>query len=72
MMAIKLSALPPDLRRLVLEQTGIRSAAPAARRLRPAAIERRLSRVCSCLFEMFRPDGNYPARCDGCGHEWPR
>ncbi len=63
-MAIKLSALPPDLRRLVLERAGVK---PPARRARPAAIRARLPKTCPCGFEMFRPDGRYPGRCDGCG-----
>lgn len=68
-MAIKLSALPPDLQRLVLAQAGMKS---PARRPRAAAIRPRLPKHCTCGFEMFRPDGHYPDRCDGCGGEWPR
>jgi len=68
-MAIKLSSLPPDLQRLVLEQTGMK--APPKRRPRAAQIKCQLERVCSCGFQMFRPDGNYPDSCDGCGCDWP-
>jgi hypothetical protein len=70
-MAIKLSDLPPELRRLVLAEAGLKPTAPQ-RRPRILRTTPRLSRVCSCLFEMFRPDGDYPDRCDGCGGEWPK
>jgi hypothetical protein len=69
-MAIKLSSLPPDLQRLVLAQAGMK--APPKRQPRRSAIPCRLERVCRCGFQMFRPDGNYPDCCDGCGCEWPR
>ncbi len=71
-MAIKLSDLPPDLRRRVMAEAGLKPSAPALRRPRPVRTTPRLSRVCSCLFEMFRPDGDYPDRCDGCGAAWPQ
>jgi len=67
-MAIKLSALPADLQRLVLQRAGVKA---SARRPRPAAIRTRLPKVCPCGFEMYRPDGVYPDRCDGCGDAWP-
>lgn len=68
-MSIKLSALPPDVQRLVLQQAGRRA---PARRKASKPIPAHLERVCSCLFEMFRPDGNYPDECPGCGRAWPR
>jgi hypothetical protein len=71
-MGIKLSALPPELRRLVLEAAGPGSTAPPRRKPRAAADRVRLGRICSCLFEMFRPDGVYPEHCDGCGRPWPQ
>jgi hypothetical protein len=67
-MAIKLSALPPDLQRLVLQQAG---AGAPVRRPRTAAKRTRLPKSCPCGFEMYRPDGRYPDRCDGCGSAWP-
>ena len=67
-MGIRLSDLPPELRRRVLAETGT---APAARRPRTAAPQRHLERLCACGFEMFRPDGQYPDDCDGCGAPWP-
>jgi len=70
-MGIRLSDLPPDLRRRVLEDAGIAKApAPVRRPKAPRPVDR-LSRVCACRFEMFRPDGNYPDHCDGCGAAWP-
>jgi hypothetical protein len=63
-MAIKLSALPADLQRLVLQRAGVKV---PARRPRPAAIRTRLPKTCPCGFEMYRPDGRYPDHCDGCG-----
>jgi hypothetical protein len=68
-MAIKLSSLPPDLRRLVLAQAGMK---PSVRRPKAAPVRHHLPRVCSCGFEMYRPDGHYPEACDGCGLDWPR
>jgi hypothetical protein len=70
-MGIKLSTLAPELRRRILEQAGLKPAAPVRRRPRPAAAPARLMRVCSCRCEIFRPEGNYPERCDGCGKKWP-
>jgi hypothetical protein len=67
-MAIKLSSLPPELQQLVLRQAGLK---PAVRRPAPAARRTRLPKSCSCGFEMYRPDGCYPDRCDGCGEPWP-
>lgn len=66
-MAIKLSALPPDVRRLVLAQAGMK---PGVRRPRSAPRRTRLPQSCPCGFEMYRPDGRYPDRCDGCGEPW--
>jgi hypothetical protein len=67
-MAIKLSSLPADVQRLVLAQAGLKA---PARRFRSPALRTRLPKVCSCGFEMYRPDGRYPDRCDGCGGAWP-
>lgn len=67
-MKIRLSDLPPDLQRRVLEESGLKPAAPRPRRAaRPA--KSGLMRVCSCRCEIFRPDGNYPETCDGCGRK---
>ena len=68
-MAIKLSALPPDVQRFVLQQAGMK---PATRRPRVTAKRTRLPKSCRCGFEMYRPDGVYPDRCDGCGEPWRR
>jgi hypothetical protein len=72
-MGIKLSDLPPELRARVLEAAGPGSDPAALPRRKPRAEPRqvRLGRICSCLFEMFRPDGVYPDHCDGCGRPWP-
>jgi hypothetical protein len=68
-MAIRISDLPPELRRQLLDQT---APAPVARRPRRKAPPRSgLMRVCSCRCEIFRPDGIYPEACDGCGQKWP-
>lgn len=69
-MAIRLSDLPKDLQRQVLDQLGEKS--PAPRKARVAKVKSRLMRVCpTCRFEIFRPDGNYPEDCDSCGTPWP-
>ena len=71
-MALRLSDLPKDLQRQVLDQIGETSAAPARRKPRAAAVKSRLMKVCpACRYEIFRPDGIYPERCDGCGGRWP-
>jgi len=70
-MDIKLSALPPELQRRLLQEMGPRTAAAGPRRPAPAKKQpSRLMRVCSCRFEIFRPDGDYPEHCDGCGKKW--
>jgi hypothetical protein len=70
-MALRLSDLPPELRRQVLEQAGVAPAAPRPRKPRRAKTAGGMMRICSCLCEIFRPDGDYPERCDGCGGRWP-
>ena len=69
-MGIPLSTLPPELQRRILEETG---ATPPRRRRAPAAKPHRstLMRACACGFEIFRPHGQYPECCDGCGDPWP-
>lgn len=69
-MGIPISSLPPELRRRILEEAGQRPRAQMRRRPKPATAPARLMRVCSCLCEIFRPEGNYPERCDGCGRKW--
>ena len=65
-MKLKLSDLPPDLRRHVLEQVDLPPA--AAPRPRPRALPSGpLVLVCTCGSAIFRPDGVYPETCDGCG-----
>lgn len=71
-MALRLSDLPKDLQRQVLEQLGDRAPAAVRRKPRAAAVKSRLMKVCpACRCEIFRPDGIYPERCDGCGNRWP-
>jgi hypothetical protein len=70
-MGIKLSDLPPELRRHVLEVSGLKPAPAVPRSPKARKASSGLMRVCSCLFEIFRPDGSYPERCDGCGTKWP-
>jgi hypothetical protein len=70
-MGINISALPPELRRRILDESGMKPAAPVRRRPQHVAAPARLTRVCSCRCEIFRPEGNYPERCDGCGRKWP-
>jgi len=70
-MAIRLSSLPPELQRRLLDAAGPEPA-PLVRPRRPKPERRpRLTRVCECLCEIYRPDGNYPESCDGCGRNWP-
>ncbi len=69
-MDIKLASLPPDVRRRILGQTDLKPASGPSRRPRTRTAPGRLMRVCSCRFEIFRPDGLYPERCDGCGCKW--
>ena len=68
---IRFSSLPPSVRRLVLAQAGPAAAPARATGRRSPAPRPHLERVCVCGFEMFRPDGAYPATCDGCGAPWP-
>ena len=70
-MGLNISALPPELQRRILEKAGLKPVAAVRRRPKTREAPARLTRVCSCLCEMFRPDGNYPERCDGCGTQWP-
>ena len=70
-MGIRFASLPPDLRRRILAEVGRGPAARVRRRAPSAPRVRRLSRVCACGFEMFRPDLDYPEHCDGCGQRWP-
>ena len=70
-MGIKLSDLPPELRRQILGESVLKPAAAAPRGPKPKKTHSGIMRVCSCLFEIFRPDGSYPERCDGCGSKWP-
>jgi hypothetical protein len=70
-MAIRLSSLPPDLQRRLLEAAGPAPAPPVRAPRRKAAPRSGLMKVCSCRCEIFRPDGNYPDSCDGCGRKWP-
>jgi hypothetical protein len=65
-MKLKLSDLPPDLRRHVLEQADLPPAAAPRRKSRPLP-PGRLILVCTCGTAIFRPDGVYPETCDGCG-----
>ena len=70
-MAIRLSSLPAELQRRLLEEAGVNPAPVERRPRRKTALRSGLMRVCSCRFEIFRPDGNYPECCDGCGRKWP-
>ncbi len=66
-MKLKLSDLPPDLRRHVLEQADL---PPAAARPRPKSRPLPAGAgvlFCTCGTAIFRPDGVYPETCDGCG-----
>ena len=68
-MKLKLSDLPPDLRRHVLEQADL-PPAPARPRLKSRPLPAgRLILVCTCGTAIFRPDGIYPETCDGCGRK---
>jgi hypothetical protein len=69
-MGLNLSALPPELQRRILEQAGLEPVAATRRRPKKREAPSRLLRVCSCLCGIYRPDGNYPERCDGCGRKW--
>jgi hypothetical protein len=66
-MKIRLSDLPADLQRRVLEENGLKPSAARPPRARRPAQRSRLMQRCSCGFEIFRPDGVYPGTCDGCG-----
>jgi len=68
-MKLKLSDLPPDLRRHVLEQADLPTAAARPRKsVRPAPAGK-LILFCTCGTAIFRPDGIYPETCDGCGRK---
>jgi len=67
-MAIRLSDLPAELQRQIMAQVGKPAAAP--RRPRVPKLKSQLMRRHSCGFEIFRPDGIYPDRCDSCGKQW--
>jgi hypothetical protein len=69
-MGLKISTLPPELQRRILEEAGLKPAAAVRRRPKTRPSTARLARVCSCLCEIYRPDGRYPERCDGCGSKW--
>lgn len=68
-MTIRLSDLPPELRRRVLQETALKPAAARPPRAKRPANLGKLMRVCSCRCEIFRPDGVYPETCDGCGRK---
>lgn len=68
-MTIRLSDLPPELRRRVLQETGFKPGRARLPRVRRSP-NRGLMRICSCRFEIFRPDGIYPEICDGCGSKF--
>jgi hypothetical protein len=70
-MAIPLSSLPPELRGRLLKEAGMKPSGAVPRRSRNPSGPARFGRVCSCLCVIFRPDGNYPEGCDGCGKRWP-
>jgi len=68
-MKLKLSDLPPELRRHVLEQADLPpAAARPTRKARPLP-SGRLILFCTCGTAIFRPDGVYPEMCDGCGRK---
>lgn len=64
-MGIRLSDLPPEIQKQVLQLSG--APAPKERRPRVAKLKSRLMMRCACGFEIFRPDGDYPDTCDACG-----
>lgn len=68
---IRLSGLPPELQRQILEQAGEAPTRKAPQRARAVVLKSTLMQRCACGFEIFRPDGNYPKTCDGCGRRWP-
>jgi len=68
-MKLRLSDLPPDLRRHVLEQADLPPAAtPTRKKARPLP-SGKLILFCTCGSAIFRPDGVYPETCDGCGRK---
>jgi hypothetical protein len=69
-MNLRLSDLPPELRRQLAERMGM-SPVSEPRRHRVVKPRSRLMRRCPCGFEIFRPNGIYPEDCDGCGKPWP-
>lgn len=68
-MEIKLSDLPQDLQRRAILAAGgrVRAQKPRERVLVQHTV---LGRVCGCLSEIYRPDGQYPESCDVCGKRW--
>jgi len=74
-MGIPLSSLPPDLQKRLLEEAGKRPKTTVPERkktLRKAPSPKStMMHRCVCGFEIFRPDGVYPERCDGCGKKSP-
>jgi hypothetical protein len=70
-MKIKLSDLPADLRQRILSEAGVKPAAARPRRAPRRAVRGGMMKICSCLCEIFRPDGVYPETCDGCGRPRP-
>jgi hypothetical protein len=70
-MAIRISSLPPELQRRLLEALGPNPAPVVRRTRRQASRPAPFGKVCSCLCVIFRPDGKYPECCDGCGRKWP-
>lgn len=72
MMGIPISSLPADLQRQLLADAklGPRPAAPRRPRA-PKKQPSKLMKTCQCGFQIFRPDGRYPDRCDGCGKRCP-
>jgi hypothetical protein len=67
-MKLKLSDLPPDLRRHVLEQADLPPPAAPRKKARPLP-SGKLILFCTCGTAIFRPDGIYPEACDGCGRK---
>jgi|GEM_PF-3195125 len=71
-MGIPISSLPPDLQRQLLLRAGKKPRPQTPKRPRaPKKTPSTLMRRCACGFEIFRPDGQYPERCDGCGRRCP-
>ena len=67
-MGIPLSSLPADLQRQLLgEAKGMPRPVVPRRPRAPKKQPSKLMQICPCGFQIFRPDGQYPERCDGCG-----